>query len=301
MNIELSRYLPAFISAAQTHSFSDAARKLGVSPAAISKSIKSLEVALGVRLFHRTTHDLSLTDEGRAFARKVAPVVNELSDILATAQSFTERPSGRLRVSLPYSYGREYVLPLVRPFLDRYPEIELDLRFEDRVVDMVKEGIDVAIGNHLQADSRLVARTLGPVKLVTLASPDFLHRYGIPNHPDDLDRFNCIRFRMASSQRLVPWTFCSPDGQAFSKDQVKSNVSTTNVELGLELAKDGIGITLAAAKIAQPYLNDGSLIQILKDYCADRPPFMIYYASNKQLAPKTRVFIDFVISHLVPK
>ncbi|TKB48430.1 LysR family transcriptional regulator [Ferrimonas sediminicola] len=298
MEIELTRHLPAFIAAARTRNFSAAARQLGVTPAAISKNIRTLEQGLGVRLFHRTTHSLSLTDEGAAFYNRVCPLVSELTEVLGTTRDLSGSPAGKLRVSLPYQYGRQYLIPLLNRFLTTYPEIELDMRFEDRVVDLAEEGIDVAIGNQVSEDANVIARPLAAIELQILASPQFLATHGTPEHPDDLERFNCVRYRSPSTMRLMPWYFRAADGSEFSRDNLKSNISVTSPELGMELAAKGVGIAMGAKFYSREFLDRGDLVPILTTFSTQRPPMMIYYATRRQLPAKTRVFIDYLFEVL---
>ncbi|WP_051215984.1 LysR family transcriptional regulator [Ferrimonas futtsuensis] len=298
MDIELTRHLPAFIAAAQTHNFSAAARQLGVTPAAISKNIKTLEAGLDVRLFHRSTHALSLTDEGAAFYNRICPVVNELKEVLSTTRDESGTPAGKLRISLAYQYGRQYVVPLLKGFLERYPQIELDMRFEDRIVDLFEEGIDLGIGNQINQDASIVARPITDIDLVYLASPEFLKKHGTPQHPNDLEHYNCIVYRSPTTLRRKPWQFCSPTGERLVKDNLKSSISVTNPELGLELAVEGIGISPGPLFYARELIEQGKLVPILTDYQNKLPPMMIYYPSRKQIPAKSRVFIDYLLEHL---
>ena len=298
MNIELTRYLPAFIHVANASSFSAAARNLGVSPAAVSKNIKALEQKLGTRLFHRTTHSLSLTDEGECFYQKITPIVQELDEVLACSLKMPEQPRGRLRVSVPYGFGRLYIIPLIKGFRENYPEVELDLRFEDRVVDLVEEGIDVAVGNRIDPDSRIVVRQLCRLQLIALASPNYAQQYGLPKTPNELSQFDCINYRSPSSRRLMPWRFTDEKGQNMLLDNTNSMLSVGSDELMCELAAQGLGITMAGTWVAQHYLKSGQLIPVLEEYSFEGPPVMIYYSSKQNLPAKVRSFIDYVMAHI---
>ncbi|MCG7496494.1 LysR family transcriptional regulator [Vibrio sp. Of7-15] len=298
MNIELTKYLPAFIHAAQALNFSAAARNLSVTPAAVSKNIKSLEKELGVRLFHRTTHSLTLTDDGERFFHKVNPIVQQLENVITCSQSLADQPKGKLRVSLPYGFGRLYIIPLVKGFRKLYPDVELDLSFEDRVVDLVEEGIDVAVGNRIDPDSSIVARQLCPLRLIAIASPEFIDKYGQPATPSELSQFECINYRSPTSRRLFPWRFTDTNGENITFETANTVVSVSSVELLCELAVQGAGISMAGTWLAKKYFDEGTLVPVLEKYSAEGPPIMIYYASRQNLPSKVRVFIDYVIENI---
>lgn len=298
MNIELTKYLPAFIHAAQALNFSAAARNLSVTPAAVSKNIKALEKELGVRLFHRTTHSLTLTDDGERFFHKVNPIVQQLESVISCSQSLADKPKGKLRVSLPYGFGRLYIMPLIKGFRKKYPDIELDLSFEDRVVDLVEEGIDVAVGNRIDPDSSIVARQLCPLRLIAIASPEYIEKHGQPNTPNELNQFECINYRSPTSRRLLAWTFTDTNGESITIDTTNAVVSVSSVELLCELATEGVGISMAGTWLAKQYFESGQLVPILEEYSAEGPPIMIYYASRQNLPSKVRVFIDYVVDNI---
>lgn len=298
MNIELTKYLPAFIHAAQALNFSAAARNLSVTPAAVSKNIKALEKELGVRLFHRTTHSLTLTDDGERFFHKVNPIVQQLESVISCSQSLADKPKGKLRVSLPYGFGRLYIMPLIKGFRKKYPDIELDLSFEDRVVDLVEEGIDVAVGNRIDPDSSIVARQLCPLRLIAIASPEYIEKHGQPNTPNELNQFECINYRSPTSRRLLAWTFTDTNGENLTIDTTNAVVSVSSVELLCELATEGVGISMAGTWLAKQYFESGQLVPILEEYSAEGPPIMIYYASRQNLPSKVRVFIDYVVENI---
>ncbi|CAI1761441.1 D-malate degradation protein R [Serratia proteamaculans] len=202
---DVHRLLPAFLAAAQAQNFSAAARQLGVTPAAISKNIRVLEEKLALRLFQRNTHNVVLTDEGKALLQQVAPLWQALSATLETAGSAQQAPSGTVRVSMIPGFGRQMLMPLIPQFLERYPQIDLDLSLDARVVNLVGEGFDVGIGSRVDPDSRLVARPLYPMQMVLAASPGYLAQHGMPQDPQDLLRHNCLLHRNPATGRSVKW------------------------------------------------------------------------------------------------
>jgi len=298
MNIALIKYVPSFIHAANNHSFSAAARIMGVTPAAVSKNVKQLEAALSLRLFHRTTHTLSLTDDGERFYHKILPVVQSLEEALVETENEKKRVSGRLRVSAPYSFGKIKIVPLLKLFNEQYPDVELDLRFEDRFVDLVEEGIDVAIGSKINDDSRIIARKITTFDFACVASPKFIATYGIPKTPQQLLDFKCIRYRSPTTYRLIPWKFQGKDNVTFTIEPPETVMSVNATALLCDLALNDIGICVVGGWQAAPYIQTGELIPLLTSYLPSEQPVMIYYSSREYLPAKIRVFIDFMIDRL---
>lgn len=202
---DVHRLLPAFLAAAQAQNFSAAARQLGVTPAAVSKNIRALEEKLALRLFQRNTHNVLLTDEGKALLAQVAPLWQALAATLESAGGERQAPAGVVRVSMIPGFGRQMLMPLIPQFLARYPQIDLDLSLDARVVNLVGEGFDVGIGSRVDPDSRLVARPLYPMYMVLAASPDYLARRGEPQTPHDLLRHDCLLHRNPGNGRHVKW------------------------------------------------------------------------------------------------
>jgi len=294
--VALARFLPTFIQASETLNFSQTARNMGITPAAVSKNIKSLETELGLRLFHRTTHALSLTSDGLHFFQQVHPLVQQLDQLLVTTHSLQQVPNGTLKVSMPYEFGRLYLLPLIKGFKNTYPEINLDLRFEDRLVNLVDDSIDIAIGNLQTQDSQIIARQLCPLDLVVVASPAFIKQYGAPKHPKALNEFKCISYRSPTTERNVPWPFKLANGDRISI-KCEANISVTNIELCAQLALQDLGITMISSSLVTPYLQSGQLQRVLETYQIESSPIMLYYASKDNQPAKVRLFIDYLIQH----
>ncbi|WP_138976600.1 LysR family transcriptional regulator [Photobacterium damselae] len=297
VDISLSRYLPAFISAAETLNFSIAARQLEVTPASVSKSIKNLEQSLHMRLFHRSTHSLTLTSEGEAFYHSIRPIVSQLSNVISDSQFKDQIPAGILRISIPYGFGVRYFLPHISGFCREYPEVELDLRFEDRAVDLVDERIDLAVGNSIKQDSRIIARQLCPLEYTIVASPRYLEENGVPQHPSQLKQHSALCFRSPTSGRVNAWQFQESDGTQFSID-MNAKVTLTNMELIPKLALEGLGIAIVGEWMVREEIEKGKLVEVLKPFVTNGPPLMIYYLSREQLPKKTRVFIDYMLENI---
>ncbi len=298
MRAETIRYLPTFLLVAEDLSFSATARRLGVTPAAVSKSIRTLEKALGVRVFHRSTHALTLTDDGERLRRQSAPLFEALDEALASLTSVREKPRGLLRVAAPYSVGKDRLIPLLAELRAQYPDLDLDLHFDDGVIDLVKERIDVAIGVRMDAKPGLIAKKLYDTKMILVASPRFLEAHGVPKRVSDLERFPCIRYRTRATGRLLPWTLTERKTKTAITVNPPARMAATSQEIVAELAAAHHGIALAGLSSVQPYLRSGRVVQVLAQYAYRTPPVMIYYTSKKALPLRVRVFIELVSKHL---
>jgi len=299
MSDHLIRYLPTFALVADELSFSAAARRLNMSPAGVSKTVGVLEEGLRTRLFERSTHALVLTDEGQRLRRQVGPLLESMRDALTQATSDPNTPRGVLRISAPYGIGKNELLPILPEFRRLYPEVELDLRFEDRVVSLVKEGIDVSMGVRMDPRPGLIGKRVSGTRLVCVASPQFIDQHGTPDSPDDLLRFPCIRYRMPSSQSLFPWRFCDPkSGSTFAVDPQPA-ISASSQEVSAELAAAHQGISLLGLISVHAYLSAGTLVEVLTDCSYQLPPMTLFYTSKRNLPSRVRAFVDFVSEHLV--
>jgi DNA-binding transcriptional LysR family regulator len=286
------RNLESFLKTVDSGSFSTAANRLGVTPAAVSKHVAQLEHGLGARLFQRTTRSLTLTEAGeRLYAETVGPT-QALRQAMATLTEHDAPPTGTLRVSLGLGFGRQHVLPLMPAFLARYPGIQLDWSFENRYVDLVKEGFDAAIGIGVEANANVVARRLLPIKLLTVASPAYLAIHGAPATLDDLSNHDCIRLRSATTGRLRNWAF-NVNGESVSVP-VNGRLVLTDFDAICAAALAGMGLARLGAHQLLPYLDSGQLVQVLSDFSTSAGAIYVYY-SNYRLTPlKVRVFVDFL-------
>jgi DNA-binding transcriptional LysR family regulator len=293
MHTELANHLDAFVASADETSFSAAARRLGITPAAVSKSVARLEAGLGVRLFQRSTRSLSLTEEGARLYRQVQLPWTEIGAAFADVQQGAGKPAGTLKVSLAPTVGRLYILPALDTFMQRYPDIVPDLHFENRQVDLIAEGYDVAIGGGLELTEGLVARELAPVHIVLVASPAYLARHGTPQEPAELGRHHGLLRRSIASGRLTPWSLRNSSGGEVVANIRPAAVLNDPEALG-KAAACGFGIALLPLPHALPLLDSGAIVRILPDWFAVTRPLSIYYSSRKQLPAKVRVFVDHV-------
>ena len=291
---ELSSYLDAFIAAADEGSFSAAARRLGLTPAAVSKSVAQLEARLGVRLFQRSTRSLALTTDGERLHAQVRLPWSEIGDALTDLRQGAGKPAGTLRVSLAYTVGREYFVPMMAEFVRRYPDVVPDLHFDNRQVDLVAEGFDVAIGGGIELTDALVARELARLRIVLVASPAYLAAAPVPAHPSELARHRGLLRRSLGSGRLVPWSLKNEAGEELVAG-VRPVMVLDDPEAIARAAADGMGIAMLPMPHALPMLERGELVRVLPDWHADALPLSIYYTSRKLMPAKVRVFVNHVV------
>ncbi|WP_373991761.1 LysR family transcriptional regulator [Duganella sp. BuS-21] len=294
MLTELSSYLDAFIAAADEGSFSAAARRLGLTPAAVSKSVNRLEVRLGVRLFQRSTRSLALTTDGERLYGQVRLPWSEIGDALTDLSQGAGKPAGTLKVSLAYTVGRQYFVPLLEEFSRRYPDVVPDLYFDNRQVDLIADGFDVGIGGGIELTAALIARELARVDIVLAASPDYLAAHPAPESPADLTRHRGLLRRSLSSGRLVPWTLKHRSGKEVVAS-VRPVAVLDDPEAIARAAACGMGIAMLPLPHALPLLDSGELVRVLPDWHAETRPLSIYYSSRKLVPAKVRVFVDYMV------
>ena len=286
-----------FVQAAEARSFSAVGRRLGVSSSTVGKSISRLEDRLGVRLFHRSTRSITLTVEGTLFLERCRRI---LSEIEAAEQELSERqqlPGGRLRISLPLV--GELVLPVLTAFMHRYPTVELEVDFSDRLVDVIEDGFDVVMRTGEPSDSRLMSRPLGNYRLLLVASPDYLNRRGVPARPADLSHHACLHHRFPSTGRLEIWPFKPAIGTGLP-ELPATMVCNTSAAL-LDVARAGLGIACLPDFMVRQAVSTDELWCILDEFIEHQGTFRLLWPSSKYLSPKVRVFIDFMINTLFTK
>ncbi|MBC8748140.1 MULTISPECIES: LysR family transcriptional regulator [Paraburkholderia] len=281
-----------FVRAALLANVSAAGREFGLSAAVASARIAQLEKLLGARLLHRTTRRISLTQDGEVFMTRAGALLDAAAVARASVGRAQTEPQGRLRVSMPSSFGRQYVSPVISEFLRRYPGVSVDLRLTDQVVDLVDAGIDVAIRIGALKDSSLVARRLAVNRRVLCAAPAYLAARGTPHHPSDLARHECI---ILSEQR--DWRFVTPAGTLDVR--VSGRLVTDNGEAIRDALLAGFGIALKSTWDVARHLRSGELVSVLDSYpLADDVAIWAVYPSRAFVPPKTVAFIDFVAAHL---
>jgi len=295
--LDVHRLLPAFLNAAQCENFSAAARQLGITPAAVSKNIRLLEQKLGLRLFQRNTHRVMLTDEGRHLLARVAPLWQALSATLETTPGQQQAPRGTIRLSVIPGFASQLLLPLLSDFVARYPLLDIDLSLDARVVNLVAEGFDLAIGTRIDPDSRVVARHLYNLRMTLAAAPDYLQRQGLPEHPHQLAQHQCLLYRNPDSGRQVKWRL-QQDGSEQVID-VPGRIILNQQQSLLQATLAGLGIAYLADWYSQPAFANNTLQPILANCWPAPQPLWLYYASA-DLPPRVRVLVDYLLAHFAP-
>lgn len=285
--------IAAFVRTAERLSFAEAARDLGLSPSAIGKSVARLEASLGVRLFHRTTRRVSLTEEGMLLHERCRRILDDLRDAKEIVARSADTPRGVLRISLP-TIGYRFLLPLLPEFLGLYPEIELDLDFNDPLIDLVEGGFDAAIRSGSLADSSLMSRRLGPFRFVLCAAPRYLARRGVPARPADLGGHDALRFRFPTSGKLQEWSVAGE----MPLPGLRTVLTCNNMEAMRAAAIDGLGIAYMPDFLAEEAIRDGKLVSVLDRFLVDPGQFSILWSSGRQMPSRLRAFIDFASERL---
>lgn len=279
-----------FVRIVERRSFTAAAADLDLPRSTVTQAIKRLEARLGVRLLQRTTRQVSPTLDGEAYHRRCVAILADVEDAEA---AFTDaRPTGLLRVDMHGILARTFVLPALPDFLERYPGLHVHIGEGDRWVDLVREGVDCVLRAGDLADSSMAGRRIAMLREVTLASPEYLARHGVPRTPDDLDGHQAIGFFSSATGGTLPMEFVV-DGEVRTVP-LPSVVSVTGAETNKTLARLGLGL------IQVPYYNvvsdiaEGRLVEVLPDYPPTETPVSLLYPHNRQLSPRVRVFIDWV-------
>ncbi|RMN17456.1 hypothetical protein ALQ63_01363 [Serratia plymuthica] len=289
--------LLAFVRAAELRSFVAAGERLGVSASAVGKSVARLEESLGVRLFNRSTRRINLTDEGALFFERCQRIVSEIENAEAEMARISDAPRGKLRVSMP-AIGYRMLVPLLADFSALYPEVELDVDFNDRMVDLIAEGIDVAVRSGELADSRLMARRLGPFRLILAGAPEYLQRRGVPQGPEDLLEHACLRYRYPGGQQLQEWRLFS-DGEPVSQ-RIPVTLSCNSIEALIHATQEGLGIAYLPDFTLCSAINAGQLVAVLDQHTQEQGFFSALWPSSRHMLPKVRVFVDYLTQHMLP-
>lgn len=281
-------------------SFSAAARDLGVSTAVVSRRIAALEARLGIRLLHRTTRRVALTDEGANYHESVVRILQEVEEAESAASAGRLEPRGVLKVAMPASFGHRHIAPLIPKFARRYPQIELALQLSDRPVAIVEEGFDLGIRITELADSSLAARKLAPNRRVVCASPAYLRKHGAPRTPEDLERHNCLVPNWEHDFSMV-WDYREPSGKRGAV-RVRGHYACDNWEVLRDWALAGLGIALKSTWDVRETLEAGALVPLLPGFTfgTDVAIYAVY-PHRRHLPAKTRAFIDFLADSFGPE
>ncbi|KOF15733.1 LysR family transcriptional regulator [Ensifer adhaerens] len=288
--------LESFVRSAELGGFSGAARKLALTPAAVSRNVAMLERNLGVRLFHRSTRKLTLTEEGERFLAAIRDNLEGLQSAIAGIAGQGGEPAGLLKVSLSPTFGTDHILPLMPAFLEKYPAIRLDWQFDNRQVDLVAEGFDAAIGGGFELSPGIVSRPIAPAHIIAVASPAFLKNRPLPVDPSGLADLDGIVMRATRTGRIRHWAMRNAAGNEMSAPP-RETIVVNDPSAMCRAALLGLGVTLVAVPDVLAHLESGALIRLVPKWYADAGPISIYYGSRTLLPAKTRVFVDFVAEH----
>jgi len=289
--------LTSFLEAASAGSFTAAAGRLDLSPAAVSKNVIKLEAELGVRLFNRSTRRIRLTQEGEAFAEQAREALRALDAALVGVTQAQSEPAGRVRISVGASFGRAYVLPALPGLLARHPRLEVEVALDNRHVDLVAEGYDIGIRGARVRDSSLVARRVAQLPLVLAASPDYLHRRGVPRSLAELETHETIGVRFASGAAST-WRLREAKGAPWVEWTPPARLWVNDPEAQIDLALAGAGIIQIAVHHAAADLADGRLMRLLPElHDPDAREIILHYPHRQFLSPRVRIVVDTLLAH----
>lgn len=281
----------AFVRVVEAGSISAAADRMDVAKSVVSRRLKELEEHLGVELFHRTTRQMNLTDSGRAFYQQSVRILADILEAEHATSQFHGALKGNLKVAVPLSFGLMHLGPAITAFLQTHPDIEFDLDFNDRQVDLLAEGFDLAIRIASLPDSSLIARRLAPIQAVMCASPAYLERMGTPQTPEQLVKHRCLVYNLISNSDN--WNVHDTAGQSI-KTRIIPYLKASNGEFLRDAAVGGLGIVLLPAFIVYREIERGALVPILTGYHYTQLAAYAIYPQTRHLSQRVRAFVDFL-------
>ena len=287
--------IAVFAAVVESGSFTAAADKLGQSKSAISKQVTRLESRLGAQLLARTTRKLSLTEVGQAFYERCQRIIAEAEEAELAVTHLQDVPRGKLRVTAPLTFGIAYLAPALPDFMKTYDELAVDIEFNDRRVDILQEGFDLAIRIGSLEDSSLIAKRIAQSRFAVLAAPQYLEEFGTPAHPRDLEGHNCLTYSYQESPQS--WRFRDPENPRQEMSvRVSGSLMTNNGNALAAAGAAGMGIQQAPTFICADHIRSGCLVPILEDYAPEPLGIYALYPPNRHLSAKVRVFIDFLVA-----
>ena len=285
--------LTAFVAVADHLSFRGAASRLGVTPSALSHTMRQLEERLCVRLLHRTTRSVSVTDAGHRLLERLRPAIDQIGSALEDLNQERSRPVGRLRIYAIHLAAAAVIAPIWRRFLSTYPEVHLEIQVGEPPIDLVAKGFDAGIGLQDRAGAdMIVVRVMGPLKVAVVAAPSNLARRRVPRAPDDLTDHSCVEFRRGADGTVYEWAF-ERNGKS-QKISVSGRVMVDDPDLAVRAAVDGLGIAYSIEALAEPFLRSGQLVRVLEDWSPSFGGLFLYYPSHRQVPAALRALIDMI-------
>ena len=291
--------LSAFVAVATHRSFSRAAAELGLSPSALSHTVRSLEERLDLRLLNRTTRSVAPTEAGERLLERLRPALRDIDDALEDANAFRAKPAGRLRLNVPRSAALFLLAPVMTRFIKAYPQMRLEITAEDRLVDIVASGYDAGVRFGQSVERDMVAVRIGPdLRMAVVGSPAYFRRHPKPVKPRDLHGHACIRFRLPSGT-IYRWEF-EKKGEVLEVE-VDGPLTLGDQQVMLQAALDGAGLAIVLESHARPHLKARQLVRVLADWCPPFPGYFLYYPSRRQVPAGLRAFIDMMRQELRKK
>ncbi len=288
--------LQLFVRIIDEGSFSAAARFLGVTPSSVSRQVSQLEHELGTRLFHRTTRKQSLTEAGEIYLQHARRIVVDVEEAHLAVSRLADTPSGSLRVTVEADFAAAFIAPILPDFMKRYPDVHIRLSMSANKADLVDSGLDLAVRiGHLD-DSSLIARKIATSRSLVCANPAYLAKYGTPTHPDQLQLHKCLSFVTSPGKNL--WRFSDEHGAI--EVPISGPLNAGSLAFLKQAALDGLGIIMVPSWMVQSELEHGQLVPLLEDFplMPSSTPIHAVFAHNRHLAPKVRVFVDFLAEHM---
>lgn len=281
-----------FLAIAKHQSFSRASVEVGISASALSHAMKGLEARLGVRLLNRTTRSVTLTAAGEELQGLVSHPLTDISNALETLNRLRDEPAGRIRLNVLSDGAKLLLGPVLPVFVERYPDIEVDLTVTNRMIDVIGEGHDAGIRFGGTVPSDMIAQRLSPdVRWSVVGTPGYLERFGVPTHPEQLKAHRCLKIRLGNA-RLYDWEFVK-NGQKLEV-QVPGAITIDETRVGVALVTRGAGLMYVPKRVIARYVEDGTVQEVLKDWAHTDPGFHIYYSSFRQVPVGLRLLIDLI-------
>jgi DNA-binding transcriptional LysR family regulator len=285
--------LTAFVAVADHLSFRHAASRLGVTPSALSHSMRQLEERLGMRLLNRTTRSVSVTDAGLRLLERLRPAISEIAGALEDLNQERQRPVGRLRIYAIDLAASAVIAPIWKRFLSTYPDVHLEVAVGEAPIDIVAKGFDAGIGPRDRVPADMIAvRVMGPMKIAVVGAPTYFARRRAPRTPDDLARHVCVEYRREADGGVLMWLF--ERNRKSRRISVDGRVMVNNPDLAVRAAVDGLGIAYTVEALAEPFLRSGQLVRVLEDWSPSFEGLFLYYPGHRQVPAALRALIDMI-------
>ena len=285
--------LTAFVAVADNLSFRAAALRLGVTPSALSHTMRQLEARLGVRLLHRTTRSVSPTDAGLRLLGRLRPAVEQVSRALGDLKSEQAHPFGRLRLYVGHFAGVAVIAPIWAHFLSAFPDVQLEVHTSESLVDIVAKGFDAGIGPKFQAAADMIAvRVMGPMRVAVVGAPAYFARRRLPFTPDDLALHSCVQYRLAGDGAVFEWAF-EREGKS-RRISADGRIIVNDPHLAIRAAVDGLGIVYTVEAHADPFLRTKQLVRVLEDWSPSFEGLFLYYPGHRQVPVALRALMEMI-------